>query len=126
MENIRGGGECRRGAMEDGERRGTEDGRMGSGVKEAEDSGEGERDAESSRAVGERRGGAGGGAPLGSPAPCFEDPACRTGAAQSCRDTAKPSGCQDAQKPGLILSTQTLLPSALPHEHLHVDGAKGR
>lgn len=59
--------------MGGGERRGTEDEGMGSAVKEAGDSGEAEKRGMRRAAV--RRGGAGGGAPPGSPAPCFEDPA---------------------------------------------------
>lgn len=59
-------------------------------------------------------------------AACSEDLAGRTAAAQSCGDTAKPSGWQDARKPGWMLSAQTLLPSALPYEHLQTDGAEGR
>lgn len=55
-----------------------------------------------------------------------EDLVGRTAAARSCRDTAKPSGWQDAQKPGWMLSAQTLLPSVLPYEHLQMDGAEGR
>lgn len=87
-------------------------------------------------------GGDEGGAQLGSPgqckapyesrecpgrgAPCSEDLAGRTGAAQSRRDTAKPPGWEDAQNPAWMLSTQTHLPPVLPYEHLHVDGAQGR
>lgn len=37
----------------------------------------------------------------------------RTGAARSCRDTAKPSGWQGAQKSAWMLSIQTLFCSAL-------------
>lgn len=58
--------------------------------------------------------------------PCSADLAGKTGVAQSPRDTAKPSGWEDAQNPAWMLSTQTLLPPVLPYEHLQVDGVEGR